>query len=78
MTDLEKTGGGASSFIGEKKGIRKGEREATLKMGISHQSVWEKTGLTEDDLAQIRHSSFSPGFPRCPSAYTGGLGGIMH
>ncbi|WP_312284273.1 Rpn family recombination-promoting nuclease/putative transposase [Yokenella regensburgei] len=48
--------------LGEEKGIRKGEREATLKiarslleMGMSHQSVREATGLTEDDLAQIRH-----------------------
>ncbi|EBU7005777.1 ISNCY family transposase, partial [Salmonella enterica subsp. enterica serovar Kintambo] len=26
-----------------------------LKMGMSHESVQEATGLTEEELAQIRH-----------------------
>ena len=42
--------------------IEKGEREATLKIartmlqnGIDRNTVMKMTGLTEDDLAQIRH-----------------------
>ncbi|EKN4715569.1 ISNCY family transposase, partial [Yersinia enterocolitica] len=48
--------------LGEQRGLEKGEREATLKiarsllkMGMSIESVQEATGLSEDDLAQIRH-----------------------
>ncbi|ELX5592989.1 Rpn family recombination-promoting nuclease/putative transposase, partial [Salmonella enterica] len=48
--------------LGEQRGIEKGEREAAmkiarslLKMGMSRESVLEATGLTENDLAQIRH-----------------------
>ncbi|ELN3120700.1 Rpn family recombination-promoting nuclease/putative transposase, partial [Escherichia coli] len=48
--------------LGEQRGIEKGEREATLKIartmlnnGIDHNTVMKMTGLTADDLAQIRH-----------------------
>ena len=48
--------------LGEQRGIEKGEREATLKIartmlqnGIDRSTVMKMTGLTEDDLAQIRH-----------------------
>lgn len=52
--------------LGEQRGIEKGRHEgklegklevarSLLKMGMSHESVQEATGLTEDDLAQIRH-----------------------
>lgn len=48
--------------LGEQRGIEKGEREATLKIartmlqnGIDCSTVMKLTGLTEDDLAQIRH-----------------------
>ena len=48
--------------LGEQRGIEKGEREATLKIartmlqnGIDRNIVMKMTGLTEDDLAQIRH-----------------------
>lgn len=48
--------------LGEQRGIEKGEREATLKIartmlqgGIDRNTVMDMTGLTEDDLAQIRH-----------------------
>lgn len=48
--------------LGEQRGIEKGEREATLKIartmlqnGIDRNIVMKVTGLTEDDLAQIRH-----------------------
>jgi len=44
--------------LGEQRGIEKGKLEVArslLKMGMSHESVQEATGLTEDDLAQIRH-----------------------
>ncbi|EDS7168130.1 ISNCY family transposase, partial [Salmonella enterica] len=47
---------------GEQRGIEKGRNEgklevarSLLKMGMSHESVLEATGLTEEDLAQIRH-----------------------
>jgi len=51
---------------GEQRGIEKGrsegERQATLKIartmlqnGIDRKTVMKMTGLTEDDLAQIRH-----------------------
>ncbi|MGF8172839.1 ISNCY family transposase, partial [Klebsiella pneumoniae] len=48
--------------LGEQRGIEKGEREATLKIartmlqnGIDRNTVMKVTGLTEEDLAQIRH-----------------------
>ncbi|KYP82494.1 hypothetical protein WB66_22950, partial [bacteria symbiont BFo1 of Frankliniella occidentalis] len=52
--------------LGEQRGIKKGrsegERQATLKIartmlqnGIDRSSVIKMTGLTEDDLAQLRH-----------------------
>jgi predicted transposase/invertase (TIGR01784 family) len=48
--------------LGEQRGIEKGEREATLKIartmlqnGIDRNTVMKMTGLTEEDLAQIRH-----------------------
>ena len=52
--------------LGEQRGIEKGrtegEREATLKIartmlqnGLDRITVMKMTGLTEDDLAQIRH-----------------------
>ncbi|MGS9193481.1 ISNCY family transposase, partial [Salmonella enterica subsp. enterica serovar Infantis] len=44
------------------KGRAVGEREATLKIGrtmlrngIERKTVMKMTGLTDDDLAQIRH-----------------------
>lgn len=59
---LEQIGVEKGIKLGEQRGIEKGEREASLKiarsllkMGMSHKSVLEATGLTEDDLAQIRH-----------------------
>ena len=48
--------------LGEQRGIKKGEREGTLKIactmlqnGIDRNTVMKMTGLTEDDLTQIRH-----------------------
>lgn len=52
--------------LGEQRGIEKGrsegERQATLKIartmlqnGIDRKTIMKMTGLTEDDLAQIRH-----------------------
>ncbi|ELJ4826435.1 Rpn family recombination-promoting nuclease/putative transposase [Salmonella enterica] len=48
--------------LGEERGIEKGRNEgklevarSLLKMGMPHASVLEATGLTEDDLAQLRH-----------------------
>ncbi|MBK5016675.1 Rpn family recombination-promoting nuclease/putative transposase [Pantoea sp. S62] len=48
--------------LGEQRGIEKGEREATLKIartmlqnGLDQNIVMQMTGLTEDELAQIRH-----------------------
>lgn len=52
--------------LGEQRGIEKGrtegERETTLKIartmlqnGLDRNTVMKMTGLTEDDLAQIRH-----------------------
>ncbi|WP_279027980.1 Rpn family recombination-promoting nuclease/putative transposase [Gibbsiella quercinecans] len=48
--------------LGEQRGIVKGEREATLKIartmlqnGLDHHTVKKMTGLTDDDLAKIRH-----------------------
>lgn len=59
---LEQKGIEKGIQLGEQRGMEKGEREATLKiarsllkMGMSHESVLEATGLTADELAQIRH-----------------------
>ena len=48
--------------LGEQRGIEKGEREATLKIartmlqnGLDRNTVMKMTGLSEDDLSQIRH-----------------------
>ncbi|MFE8665881.1 Rpn family recombination-promoting nuclease/putative transposase [Serratia nevei] len=48
--------------LGEQRGIEKGEREASLKIaramlanGLDLDAVMKMTGLTADDLAQIRH-----------------------
>ncbi|MBT9433426.1 Rpn family recombination-promoting nuclease/putative transposase [Candidatus Sodalis endolongispinus] len=48
--------------LGEQRGIEKGEREATLKIarsmiqrGIDRVTVMEMTGLSDDDLQQLRH-----------------------
>ena len=48
--------------LGEQRGIEKGEREATLKIartmlqnGLDRTTVMKMTGLSEDELAQIRH-----------------------
>ncbi|MFT4465895.1 MAG: Rpn family recombination-promoting nuclease/putative transposase [Sodalis sp. (in: enterobacteria)] len=48
--------------LGEQRGIEKGEREATLKIarsmlqrGIDRASIREMTGLSDDDLQQLRH-----------------------
>ena len=48
--------------LGEKRGIEKGRNEGKLevartmlKNGIDRNIVMKMTGLTEDDLAQIRH-----------------------
>lgn len=47
---------------GKQEGRSEGEREATLKIartmlqnGIDRSTVMKMTGLSEDDLAQIRH-----------------------
>ena len=59
---LEQKGIEKGIQLGEQRGIEKGEREATLKIartmlqnGIDRNTVIKMTGLTEDDLAQIRH-----------------------
>lgn len=44
--------------LGEQKGKLEGKLEVArslLKMGMPIESVQEATGLSEDDLAQIRH-----------------------
>ena len=48
--------------MGEERGIEKGRNEGKLevartmlKNGIDRNTVMKMTGLTEDDLAQIRH-----------------------
>ncbi|EBR8705768.1 ISNCY family transposase, partial [Salmonella enterica subsp. enterica serovar Kentucky] len=63
---LEQKGIEKGIQLGEQRGIEKGrsegEREATLKIArtmlqncIDRNTVMKMTGLTEDDLAQIRH-----------------------
>ncbi|EHF6596529.1 ISNCY family transposase, partial [Salmonella enterica subsp. enterica serovar Newport] len=44
--------------LGEQRGIEKGKLEVArtmLQNGIDRNTVMKMTGLTEDDLAQIRH-----------------------
>ncbi|MGK7441896.1 Rpn family recombination-promoting nuclease/putative transposase, partial [Salmonella enterica] len=44
--------------LGEQRGIEKGKLEVArtmLQNGIDRNTVMTMTGLTEDDLAQIRH-----------------------
>ena len=48
--------------LGEQRGIEKGEREAPLKIartmlqnGLDRNTVMKMTGLSEYELAQIRH-----------------------
>lgn len=59
---LEQKGIEKGIQLGRQEGRSEGEREATLKIartmlqnGIDHTTVMKMTGLTEDDLAQIRH-----------------------
>lgn len=54
---------------GLKKGIEKGEGEAALKIartmlanGFEHAMVIQLTGLSVDDLAQVRHCPFGNGW----------------
>ncbi|MGU6849077.1 ISNCY family transposase, partial [Salmonella enterica subsp. enterica serovar Sandiego] len=44
--------------LGEQRGIEKGKLEVArtmLQNGIDRSTVMKMTGLSEDDLAQIRH-----------------------
>ena len=55
---LEQKGIEKGIQLGEERGIEKGKIEVArnmLKNGIDHNSVKKMTGLTENDLAQIRH-----------------------
>ncbi|EPA2372654.1 Rpn family recombination-promoting nuclease/putative transposase, partial [Escherichia coli] len=59
---LEQKGIEKGIQLGRQEGRSEGEREATLKIartmlqnGIDRTTVMKMTGLTEDDLAQIRH-----------------------
>ena len=59
---LEQKGIEKGIQLGRQEGRSEGEREATLKIartmlqnGIDRNTVMKMTGLTEDDLAQIRH-----------------------
>lgn len=63
---LEQIGVEKGIKLGEQRGIEKGrsegERQATLKIartmlqnGVDRNTVMKMTGLTADDLAQIRH-----------------------
>ncbi|MHA6310747.1 Rpn family recombination-promoting nuclease/putative transposase [Pantoea sp. S-LA4] len=59
---LEQKGIEKGIQLGEQRGIEKGEREATLKIartmlqnGIDRTTVQKMTGLSEDELTQIRH-----------------------
>ncbi|EFC4873629.1 Rpn family recombination-promoting nuclease/putative transposase, partial [Escherichia coli] len=45
-------------LLGEQRGIEKGKLEVArtmLQNGLDRNTVMKMTGLTEDDLAQIRH-----------------------
>jgi len=59
---LEQKGIEKGIQLGRQEGRSEGEREATLKIartmlqnGLDHNTVMKMTGLTADDLAQIRH-----------------------
>ena len=59
---LEQKGIQKGIQLGEQRGIEKGRSEGKLevartmlKNGIDLNTVMKMTGLTEDDLAQIRH-----------------------
>ncbi|GLR10943.1 hypothetical protein GCM10007905_36630 [Mixta theicola] len=55
---LEQKGIEKGIQLGRQEGRNEGKLEVArslLKMGMSHESVLEATGLTEDDLAQLRH-----------------------
>ena len=59
---LEQKGIEKGIQLGEQRGKEKGERDAALKiarsllkMGMPPESVLDVTGLSADDLAQIRH-----------------------
>lgn len=59
---LEQKGIEKGIQLGEQRGIEKGRNEgklevarSLLKMGMSRESVLEATGLTEHELAQLRH-----------------------
>lgn len=59
---LEQKGIEKGIQLGEQRGIEKGRHEGKLEVartilanGIDRDSVMKMTGLTADDLAQIRH-----------------------
>ncbi|HCZ9102370.1 TPA: Rpn family recombination-promoting nuclease/putative transposase, partial [Klebsiella michiganensis] len=59
---LEQKGIEKGIQLGEQRGIEKGRNEGKLEVartmlrsGIDRSTVMKMTGLTEDDLAQIRH-----------------------
>ena len=59
---LEQKGIEKGILLGEQRGIEKGRHEGKLEVartmlqnGIDRNTVMKMTGLTEDDLAQIRH-----------------------
>ncbi|EDW9588658.1 Rpn family recombination-promoting nuclease/putative transposase [Salmonella enterica subsp. enterica] len=55
---LEQKGIEKGIQLGEQRGIEKGKLEVArtmLQNGIDRNTVMKMTGLTEDDLAQIRH-----------------------
>lgn len=69
---LEQKGIQKGIQLGWQEGRNEGKLEVArtmLQNGIDHNTAMKITGLTEDDLAQIRHCSPFPG-----SANTGGAG----
>ncbi|EHK4148794.1 Rpn family recombination-promoting nuclease/putative transposase, partial [Escherichia coli] len=55
---LEQIGIEKGILLGEQRGIEKGKLEVArtmLQNGLDRNTVMKMTGLTEDDLAQIRH-----------------------
>ena len=59
---LEQKGIEKGIQLGEQRGIEKGRNEGKLEVartmlenGIDHNTIMKMTGLSEDDLAQIRH-----------------------
>lgn len=72
---LEQKGIQKGIQLGWQEGRNEGKLEVArtmLQNGIDHNTAMKITGLTEDDLAQIRHCSPFPG-----SANTGGQGGTI-